>query len=64
MDLREEGVIELLFAELIFRVWACCLVTSVCASAATVLILALTVGNVKAKKKARLVEEDGPEDVL
>jgi len=46
------------FTEMIFRLWGCCLVTSICASAATVLILAMTVGNIKAKKKARLVEED------
>lgn len=47
-------MIDLEFTEMIFRLWGCCVVTSICVSAATVLGVALTVGNVKEKKKAHL----------
>ena len=57
-----KGEIDLDFTEMVFRMWGCCLITSVCVSAATVLVIVLAVGTIKEKKKARLVEEDGPKD--
>ena len=62
-DLREEGVIDLSLTETIFRLWFCCVITSICVSAATVLGITLLVDSSGRKKKARLMEEDGPEDV-
>ncbi|MBQ2898009.1 MAG: hypothetical protein IJE46_06810 [Clostridia bacterium] len=46
------------FTEMVFRLWFCCVITSVCVSAATVLAIVLMADNIKEKKKARLVEED------
>lgn len=48
------------FTEMVFRLWFCCMVTSACVSAATVLAIVLMADNIKEKKKARLVEEDEP----
>lgn len=53
-----KGVIDLSLTETIFRLWFCCMVTSACVSAATVLAIVLMADNIKEKKKARLVEED------
>ncbi len=62
-DLLKEGVIDLSLTETIFRLWFCCVITSACVSAATVLAIVLMADNIKEKKKARLVEEDEPKDV-
>lgn len=43
---------------MVFRLWFCCVITSACVSAATVLAIVLMADNIKEKKKARLVEED------
>lgn len=53
-----KGVIDLDFTEMVFRLWLCCIGTSICVSSATVLVIVLISDNIKEKKKARLVEED------
>ena len=62
-DLLKEGVSDLDFTEMVFRLWFCCIITSACVSAATVLTIVLIADKTKEKKKARLVEEDEPKDV-
>ena len=49
-----KGVIDLDFTEMVFRLWFCCLVTSACVSAATVLGIVLMADKTKEKKKAHL----------
>ena len=56
--MRERGVSNLEFVEMVFRLWFCCIITSACVSAATVLGIVLMTDKTRAKKKARLVEED------
>lgn len=51
------------FNEMLFRMWGCCAISSICISIAIGLVFTLIIDSRLKKKKARLVEEDEPEDV-